>query len=241
MDIYNRYIRAIAGICFLIGFSAQANITIYPMAVGLDSKGEGSVRILSKTNEVQFVKTKLLKIIHPGTPEEKEIVIEPGGENSLAIMPPKFAIPGGSSKLIRFVAMDTPEKEVLYRVMFESVPSLDETASENTTTSIKTDLSVNLVWGILVTVPPRQPKIDISITPDHQFLQNNGTQRVKISDVGLCQRGEKEADCLWKKDNRNLFPDKQYTLPATAGYEKLMIKYKNWIDQKITTTEFNLN
>ncbi|AYN29633.1 alpha-fimbriae chaperone protein [Buttiauxella ferragutiae ATCC 51602] len=235
------FFRPVAWMCFLYCTITQANITVYPMAVGLDTKGEGSVRLLSKTNDVQFVKTRLLKITNPGTPEEKEVVVETGSENGLAIMPPKFAIPGGSSKLIRFVAMNMPEKEEIYRVMFESVPSLDEPSSTTTGTEIKTDVSVNLVWGILVTVPPSQPKIDISLTKDNRYLQNNGTQRVKIIDVGLCQHGKEDAECQWEKDNRNIFPDKQYSLPATVGYERVMVKYKNWIDKKVTSVEFNLN
>ncbi|MGB7802417.1 fimbria/pilus periplasmic chaperone [Buttiauxella sp.] len=230
-----------AFILVLIQSSAYANITVYPMALGLDSKGEGSVRLISKTNDVQFVKTRLLKITNPGTPEEKEIEMTSGSGEGLAIMPPKFAIPGGSSKLVRFVAMNTPEKEEIYRVMFESVPSLDDASSDNTGTGIKTDVSVNLVWGILVTVPSANPEIKIALSSDNKNLINNGTQRIKIIDIGLCQHGKKESECQWKKENKNIYPDKSYDLPLTSNYEKVIVKYRNWMDKKESSIELKMN
>ncbi|WP_047608241.1 fimbria/pilus periplasmic chaperone [Rahnella aquatilis] len=219
--------------CFFMlaffSFMTSANMTIYPMAVGLDTKGEGSVRLLSKTNDVQFVKTKTLKITNPGTPEEKEVDVNSYSGNELVVMPPKFAIPGGSSKLVRFVAMNVPEKEEIYRVMFQAVPSLDDDHVSENGKAIDTEVSVNLVWGILVSIPPLHPRIDVALSPDHHFLHNNGTQRIKIINIGLCKHGGKDKECVWKEDNHNLFPEKEYNLPDTAGYEKLVIKYKDWI------------
>lgn len=223
------------------GFAVYANITVYPMALGLDSKGEGSVRLISKTSDVQFIKTRLLKITDPGTPEEKEVEMMPGSGEGLAIMPPKFAIPGGSSKLVRFVAMNTPEKEEIYRVMFESVPSLDDASSDNAGSAIKTDVSVNLVWGILVTVPPATPEIKINLSADNKKLINIGTQRIKIIDIGLCKHGKKESECQWKKENTNLFPDKQYDLSSTSGYERVIVKYRNWMNKKESSIELQIN
>ena len=225
----------------LLSFTASANMTVYPMTVSLDAKGEGSVRLLSRTNEVQFVKTKILKITNPGTPEEKEVDINSYNGEGLVIMPPKLTIPGGSSKLVRFVAMNIPEKEEIYRVMFQAVPSLDDDISDGTK-GINTDVSVNLVWGILVSVPPAHPKIDIALSADHQYLQNNGTQRIKITDIGLCKQTDTDKKCDWKKDNHNIFPEKQYRLPDTRGYRVLVIKYKDWI-KKTSDGElkFNLN
>ena len=78
----------------IFSFAAQANMTVYPMVVGLNEKGEGSVRLISKSRDVQFVQTKVFKIISQGAPDEKEIEIKPGKGNDLVVMPPKSAIPG---------------------------------------------------------------------------------------------------------------------------------------------------
>lgn len=223
--------RVLAFFIFIFSSSISANMTVYPMAVGLDAKGEGSVRLLSKTNEVQFVRSRILKITHPGTPEEKEVEMSAISGDGLVAMPPKFAIPGGSSKLVRFVSMNVPEKEEIYRVMFQAVPSLDDEPSPELQGKIDTKLSVNLVWGILVTVPPAQPRIELALSTDNHYLQNNGTQRVKIINVGLCRHNQSDKECDWKQDNLNIYPDQKYTLPDMKGYEKLVIKYKNWIDK----------
>ncbi|STM80371.1 fimbrial protein [Escherichia coli] len=37
-------------------FFAQSNMTVYPMAVSINSQGEGNVRVISKSNEVQYIK-----------------------------------------------------------------------------------------------------------------------------------------------------------------------------------------
>lgn len=226
-------------ISMLLSFTTSANMTVYPMVVSLNDKGEGSVRLLSRTNEVQFIKTKVLKITNPGTPEEKEVDINSNKGDGLVVMPPKLAIPGGSSKLVRFVAMNIPEKEEIYRVMFQAVPTIDDDLSKGTK-AISTDVSVNLVWGILVSVPPAQPKIDIALSADHQHLQNNGTQRIKITEIGLCKQTGNDKKCDWKKDNRNIFPEKQYSLPETKGYVRLVIKYKDWV-KKTSDGELNFN
>ncbi|MDV5139373.1 fimbrial protein [Chimaeribacter arupi] len=221
--------------------AAFANMTIYPMAVGLDAKGEGSVRIFSKTNDVQFVKTTIKKINDPGTPQEKEVEVSAGTDTGLVIMPPKFAVPGGASKTVRFVAMEPVNKEAMYRVLFEGVPSLDDSPKNQKGNTVTSAVNVNLVWGILVTVPPVNPIIELALSADNSSLQNHGTQRVKITDIGLCRAETAEKACTWKKENRNIFPDKTYSLPASAGYEKVIIKYYDWIKKSNSQIALPLN
>ncbi|WP_433640986.1 fimbria/pilus periplasmic chaperone [Kluyvera georgiana] len=219
--------------------TASANMTVYPMAVGLDNNGEGNVRVISKSREVQFIRTKVYRIDNPGTPMEKENEITASSGNDVVVMPPKFAVPGGSSKLVRLVSMEPTNKERIYRVMFEGVPSLDDTVTANNK-GIATQVSVNLVWGVLVSVPPEQPRIHLVLSPEKNALLNQGSQRVKIIDVGLCRQGESGDQCHHQSDNHNIFPDGTYSLPATTGYEHIEIKYKDWIKKSISTETFSL-
>lgn len=221
--------------------AACANMTIYPMAVGLDAKGEGSVRIFSKSNDVQFVKTTLKRINDPGTPQEKEVGVMGGTDKGLVIMPPKFAVPGGASKTVRFVAMEPVNKEVMYRVLFEGVPAIEDTPLPQENKQVTSAVNVNLVWGILVTVPPATPIIRLVLSPDNRLLLNQGTQRVKITDIGLCHANKPEKECTWKKENRNIFPDKTYSLPVSAGYKKVIIKYYDWIKKSNSQQALPLN
>lgn len=96
-------------------FLAQSNMTVYPMAVSINSQGEGNVRVISKSNEVQYIKATVFRIDNPSTPQENEVEIKSGDANHLVVMPPKFALPAGSSKTVRFVAMEPEQKEKLSR------------------------------------------------------------------------------------------------------------------------------
>lgn len=107
----NRLLRFGPILLLCTSFFAQSNMTVYPMSVSINSQGEGSVRVISKTNEVQYIKATVFRIDNPSTPQEKEIEVTSGDANQLVIMPPKFALLGGSSKTVRFVAMEPEQKE----------------------------------------------------------------------------------------------------------------------------------
>lgn len=99
-------------------------MTVYPMSVSINSQGEGSVRVISKTNEVQYIKATVFRIDNPSTPQEKEIEVTSGDANQLVIMPPKFALPGGSSKTVRFVAMEPEQKKKTIGLNLKLYPAL---------------------------------------------------------------------------------------------------------------------
>lgn len=59
-------------------FFAQSNMTVYPMAISINSQGEGNVRVISKSNEVQYIKATVFRIDNPSTPQEQEVEIKSG-------------------------------------------------------------------------------------------------------------------------------------------------------------------
>lgn len=105
-------------------FLAQSNMTVYPMAVSINSQGEGNVRVISKSNEVQYIKATVFRIDNPSTPQENEVEIKSGDANHLVVMPPKFALPAGSSKTVRFVAMEPEQKEKIIALNLKRFPVL---------------------------------------------------------------------------------------------------------------------
>ncbi|TGB77983.1 fimbria/pilus periplasmic chaperone [Escherichia sp. E4702] len=203
-------------------FFAQSNMTVYPMAVSINSQGEGSVRVISKTNEVQYIKATVFRIDNPSTPQEQEVEIKSGDATHLVVMPPKFALPAGSSKTVRFVAMEPEQKEKNYRVKFEAVPSIDDVATDKKNLSMQ--LTVNLIWGIVVSVPPQNPVIALKTNSSGELL-NEGNQRVKILTIDYCNTGS----CKTQTVNKNLFPGQVRTLDSISGYNKIVVKYNNWI------------
>ncbi|RZN45929.1 fimbria/pilus periplasmic chaperone [Escherichia sp. E13S3] len=203
-------------------FFAQSNMTVYPMAVSINSQGEGSVRVISKTNEVQYIKATVFRIDNPSTPQEQEVEIKSGDATHLVVMPPKFALPAGSSKTVRFVAMEPEQKEKNYRVKFEAVPSIDDVATDKKNLSMQ--LTVNLIWGIVVSVPPQNPVIALKTNSSGELL-NEGNQRVKILTIDYCNTGSYKTQTV----NKNLFPGQVRTLDSISGYNKIVVKYNNWI------------
>lgn len=99
-------------------------MTVYPMAVSINSQGEGNVRVISKSNEVQYIKATVFRIDNPSTPQENEVEIKSGDANHLVVMPPKFALPAGSSKTVRFVAMEPEQKEKIIALNLKRFPVL---------------------------------------------------------------------------------------------------------------------
>lgn len=47
-------------------------------------------------------------------------------------------------------------------------------------------LTVNLIWGIVVSVPPQQPVAKLDINADKKLI-NNGNQRLKILTIAYCK------------------------------------------------------
>ncbi|HAX7424455.1 TPA: molecular chaperone [Escherichia coli] len=53
------------------------------MAVSINSQGEGNVRVISKSNEVQYIKATVFRIDNPSTPQEQEVEIKSGDATHL--------------------------------------------------------------------------------------------------------------------------------------------------------------
>lgn len=120
----NRLLRLGPVLLLCTSFFAQSNMTVYPMAVSINSRGEGSVRVISKSNEVQYIKATVFRIDNPSTPLENEVEIKSGDANHLVVMPPKFALPAGSSKTVRFVAMEPEQQEKTIVLSLKLYPAL---------------------------------------------------------------------------------------------------------------------
>ncbi|MBM0964515.1 fimbrial protein, partial [Escherichia coli] len=76
------------------------------------------------------IQATVLRIDNSSTPKENEVEIKSGYANHLVDMPPKLALPAGSSKTVRFVAMEPEQKEKNYRVKFEAAPNIDDISTD---------------------------------------------------------------------------------------------------------------
>ncbi len=88
-------------------------------------------------------------------------------------------------------------------------------------------LTVNLIWGIVVSVPPQQPVVKLDINADKKLI-NNGNQRLKILTIAYCKNSG-SAECRTQTVNKNIFPGQERVLESISGYDKIVVKYNNWI------------
>lgn len=79
---------------------ARANMLVYPMAAEINSSPEEatSLFVYSKSDHVQYIRTRIMRIEHPGMPQEKEVPAGNDIETGLVVSPEKFALSPGTKK-----------------------------------------------------------------------------------------------------------------------------------------------
>ncbi|EAN4330541.1 fimbrial protein [Salmonella enterica] len=216
----------------------HANMSVYPMSVDMNDQGESSVRVISRTSDVQYIKTSILNITGIGTGQEKETEIKNGDPTAIVVMPPKFALPAGATKMVRLVAMEPVQEETTYRVKFEAVPQLDDPLEG--TKNTKSQLTINLIWGVLVSVPPENPQLKMSLRADGK-ITNTGNQRLKILKIGLCKKSQPDKDCAWQDVGKNIYPRVSYAPKNILNYDRVVVQYWNWIDKSKHSQDFPIH
>lgn len=214
--------------------AALANMSVYPMEVTLNSQGAAQVQTLSQSGEPQFIKVSIKRIDRPATQFEKETLIEDAVSRSLIATPDKFALASGSQRIIRLISLQPPEKETAWRVYFEAVGAPEElkdnTGQEN---KISNQLGINLVWGVLVHIPPQHAVLSL-IPLSSGEVKNNGTVRIAIREVAFCLQKNSSSSCPWKQEHATIYPDetlrfKAWTPDEIKAAQEIRIKY---VDQK---------
>lgn len=204
---------------FISSASVWANMSVYPMEVTLNNQGAAQVQTLSQSGEAQFIKVSIKRIERPATPFEKEILVNDSVSQSLIATPDKFALASGSQRIIRLIALQPPEKETAWRVYFEAVAAPDELKDKSSqNNNISNQVGINLVWGVLVHIPPRTASLALSSTTSGE-VKNTGTVRVVIREVAVCSRQHISSSCQWRKEHATVYPDETLRFKAWRSAE----------------------
>lgn len=223
-------------ICCLSAFYCglvYANVDVYPLEVGVGEHGASQIQVMSKSDQVSFVKVTEKKIINPGTPQEKEIPVDMTSDGALVITPQKLAISPGSKRIVRLISVNLPEKETTWRVYFEGV---SEDEFNNNSGGIKpakssAQVGVNIVWGALVHVAPLHPLVSLEIDGKTGKLVNNGTVRIPLTEIGECDSTEA---CNWHKEGASIYPDTQVKIKSFSYQpgKRYKVRYNDWLKDK---------
>lgn len=209
-------------------------MSIYPMSVEIGDSGATQIRVMSQSDDVQFVKVTEKQIVNPGTEQEKEVSVDGFDQNSLVITPQKLAISAGSQRLVRLVSLELPEKETVWRVYFEGVSesAFDDAVASASQQATSTKVGISLVWGALVHIAPKKPVVSLKLDAQSGMVINDGTLRVPLREVGTCDLA---GACKWKKETTTIYPAtelKVATLIVQPG-QRYKVRYFHWLKKAV--------
>lgn len=218
-----------------------ANITVSPMKVMLNDQHAANLVISSKSETTQYIQGKITEVHHPGTPEENETPAPQGAQNSLVVSPLKFALPAGNNQPVRIIGLGDSNEEKIYRVHFQSMTP-EEFKNTGSNKNITSDLSLIIVWGVVVMVPPAKQFAKLGWDASLQKITNTGNVHLLVNRIGLCTSDKPEAKCQWKVLRKNVYPGKPFSpelsLPASVSSESVRIDYFNDYTQKQEVENF---
>ncbi|ELG86363.1 hypothetical protein A311_03767 [Escherichia coli KTE146] len=192
--------------CFALLFmgchSSWAGIQVSPMTVVLDTHNQyvSGIKVLSDSQEVQYIKVDIKKIENPGTPEQKDVDIN---DESSAIIasPQRFILPAGGRHVVRLLSNGIPSTEGVWRVYVHSVSDDDQDmVSKNNDAKI----AININWGVLVYNEPENPEPKLSFNPTTGLLKNAGNTRIFITRYGFCNNAN---NCQWQNFGYAIYPN----------------------------------
>lgn len=212
---------------------ASGAMFVYPMEVSVGLSGASQIKVISQDNEVQFIKVRLAQIIQPGTAQESEKTTDASNAAGLIITPQKIALSQASERVVRLVSVIPPDKETTWRAYFESVNEDNFISQQDNlkTSKATASIGVNVVWGALIHVGPKNVHVSLKFIEGSGKISNNGTIRIPIKEVGFC---EKQGQCQWKKISANLYPDTEISLEGITfpRDKEVRVRYVNWITKK---------
>lgn len=209
---------------------ARANMLVYPMAAEINSSREEatSLFVYSKSDHVQYIRTRIMRIEHPGMPQEKEVPAGNGIETGLVVSPEKFALSPGTKKTIRVISTQAPEREEAWRVYFEAVPELEDDPQAGGKQN--SSVSVNLVWGVLLRVSPSDPRPAL-VTDGHHLL-NTGNTRLSLIRAGNC-----DTTCHWQNIDKSIYPGGSADIPAGIKSNAFRVEYRTGANSPVISAD----
>lgn len=190
--------------------TGKSSKTLDITVINLDKKHNG------------YVSVTPLKVVNPGTPEEKEESVSNVKKLGLYISPSKLVISPGGRKLVR-VGFLRPAavSDNIFRVVFSPNVRLEAKYAPKNSAGIKVLVS----YGALVIQRPAKlaPKLDIQRKGQRLTIKNLGNTSIELYDFKQCDKKNK---CEKLPDAKRMYPGNNWTvmLPkdAPVTFEQLL-------------------
>lgn len=228
---------------FFLSFNpVQAAMSVYPMEVSVDTKGTSQIKLISKSDDVQFVKITLKKIMNPGTSSEKEVIADKSNADEVAVVPAKIALAAGTERVVRIISLLPPKKETTWRAYFESVDEREFNDDGELNNSVKKSakVGVNIIWGALIHVLPINNVPALSYKISTGEILNSGNVRMSIKEIGVCKVN---GQCAWSKVIKTIYPDMINSLSGVTFHpgRDYRARYMDETQNRIREVTINAN
>ncbi|MEY8710757.1 hypothetical protein [Mangrovibacter phragmitis] len=213
----------------LFSMASSASIQVEPMRAELDAKGNAIIKVRSTGSDTAYIRASLKQVMSPATASEYEQDAVIWDNSGLMLTPQKLIIPANSQRTLRLISMKPPEKETVYRVMVESVSA--EGFPLASSHALSAGFGMNIIWGVVVNVPPRQPSIAFDFNRPLKRISNKGTQRIIFRKIESCN--SELTKCQSHEVKRTLYPDQQWVIEndVVTGNKTKFTVY-DWINKK---------
>lgn len=214
---------------FLFSMASNASIQVEPMRAELDLKGNAVIKVRTTGSGTAYIRASLKQVYSPATPGEYEQDAILWDNNGLMLTPQKLIIPANSQRTLRLINMKPPEKETVYRVMIESVTEEGLPLADSPTLSA--GFGMNIIWGVVVNVPPAQPLIMFDFNQSLNSISNKGSQRIIFRKIESCDSDFK--NCKTYEVKNTIYPDQQWIMEnnIVTGSKTKFTVY-DWINKK---------
>lgn len=217
---------ALASIFFTASLpNAHAHMSVTPMMLSVagETNAPGQIRVSSQSAQTQYVKVSIKRLVDPATDQEREEDVTSWSGRDVVVSPMKFVLPAGASRAVRVISMNAPQQDEAYRVYFEGVSGEeDEIAAVGD--KINAQVSVNVVWGVLVRAGAKRSQPQIERVSN--VLRNTGNTRVGLMAAGNCSPAKDDDACHWHTIERSIYPGTTFPLPKELANKPVRVKFK---------------
>lgn len=192
--------------------TAFSDISVNPMNLIIDTTthqvNAKSFSVQNDSTKKAYISVQLLRVEHPGTPQETEIPYQYKSSASLekfgmTLNPRKFILDPGAAQNVQLLSFVHPkDKDAVYRAVVSTYNNL-EAVSQHEKNTISAGVNLNMSYGVTIVVSPQHPviKMNVKRVGNNIIFKNEGNTYTSIFS-GDCS-GVKN-DALRKKINGQL-------------------------------------
>ena len=227
--IRGRWVLLLAAL--FLARAAHAQLAVDRLWIDFDagSSPRSDLLVRNESKDRYYITVSPAELVNPGTPAETRVEQADPDKLGLLVTPNRLILDPDDMRAIRIVALDQDRKaDRVYRIRVSpEIGAID--AGEDAAADRSGSLKLLAAYDILVTLRPRDPRVDIVARRDGAqiTLQNNGNTNALLFDGVSCPAGAKVGDaaCI-KVGAKRMFAGNSWVLHLKAVTDTLHFKQR---------------